>query len=395
MSGEKGAERTLLAINFRDPAHPEAGGAELHLAHILNEAAARGWRVTWLASGFPGGAREARHGDIRVVRRGTWWNFNWVVPVVLRREFASPAPDLVVEDVNKVPCFAPWWTRPPVAVIVPHLFGWTALREAALPVALYVLALEWLIPFAYRRSRFVVISESTRDDLVARGIERDRVSVVHCGLDHGTYRPEFPPPHDPAAAKSAHPTVVFVGRLRRYKGVDWVLRSLPAVIARVSSARLLVIGDGPFERHLRRAATRLGVAQAVDFLGFLPAAEKVRWLRQAWVVVQPSPKEGWGLTMIEAGACGTAVVAADSPGLRDSVRRDETGLLVPYGDDAALAAALLRVLEDRSLRERLAAAGMARAATFSWPACAAASLDALTAGLPSGLDPSRLEEVRP
>ena len=378
MSGGAGARRTLLAINFRDPAHPEAGGAELHLAHILGEAVARGWRVTWLASGFPGGAPEGRHGDIRVVRRGTWWNFNAVVPGVLKREFASPAPDLVVEDINKVPCFTPWWTRAPVAVIVPHLFGTTALREASWPIALYVMALEAMIPAVYGRGRFVVISESTRDDLAARGIDRDRVSVVHCGLDHATYRP------DPAAGKSAHPTVVFVGRLRRYKGVDWVMRSFPAVLARVPDARLVVIGDGPFERALRRAAGRLGVAQAVDFLGFLPSAEKVRWLRQAWVVVQPSPKEGWGLTVIEAGACGTAVVAADSPGLRDSVRRDETGLLVPYGDDAALTAALARVIEDRALRERLAAAGIARAATFSWPACAAASLDALTAGLPSG-----------
>lgn len=381
MSGEPGAGRHLLAINFRDPADPEAGGAELHLAHILDEAVRRGWRVTWLASGFPGGAPEAERGGIRVVRRGTWWDFNLVVPGVLKREFSAPAPDLVVEDVNKVPCFAPWWTRAPVAVIVPHLFGSTALREASLPVALYVMALETMIPLAYRRSRFVAISESTRDDLAARGIAPDRVSVVHCGLDHATYRTD--PAAAPGAAKSPHPTVVFVGRLRRYKGVDWVMRAFPAVLARVPKARLLVIGDGPFEAALRRAAARLGVAQAVDFLGFLPAAEKVKRLREAWVVVQPSPKEGWGLTVIEAGACGAAVVAADSPGLRDSVRRDQTGLLVPYGDDGALSAALLRVLEDRRLRERLAAAGIARAATFSWPACGAASLDALTAGLPA------------
>src|SRR5262249_45611647 len=147
--------------------------------------------------------------------------------------------------------------------------------------------------------------------------------------------------------KSHHPTVVFVGRLRRYKGVDWVMRAFPAVRARSPEARLLVIGDGPFEAPLRRAAETLGVAGSVDFLGFMPSAQKVRKLQEAWVVVQPSPKEGWGLTVIEAGACGTAVVAADSPGLRDSVRRDETGLLVPYGDDAALARALTRVLEDR------------------------------------------------
>ena len=375
MSGEAGAGRSLLAINFRDPAHPEAGGAELHLAHILREAVRRGWRVTWLASGFPGAPAESEFESMRVARRGDWWNFNLVVPGVLRKEFTNPTPDLIVEDINKVPCFTPWWTKAPVAVIVPHLFGVTALQEASLPVALYVMATEAMIPSVYRGAPVVAISESTRADLVARGIGRARVSVVHCGLDHATYR------LDPAVAKSTQPTVVFVGRLRRYKGVDWVMRAFPAVRARLPEARLLVIGDGPFEAPLRRAAQKLGVAAAVDFLGFLPSAEKVRRLQEAWVVVQPSPKEGWGLTVIEAGACGTAVVAADSPGLRDSVRKDETGLLVPYGDDVALARALTRVLEDRPLRERLAAAGVQRAATFSWPECGRLSLDALTAGL--------------
>ncbi len=361
----------LLAIHFRDPAHPEAGGAELHLEEILVEAERRGHRVAWLASGFPGAEAESRHRGIRVLRRGSWWNFNAVVPGVLRREFSSPPPDLVVEDINKVPCFAPWWTRAPVAVIVPHLFGATAFLEAPAPVAAYVVALEALIPRVYRRAPFLAISESTRDDLVRRGVPADRVSVVHCGMDHAAYR------HDPAVAKSPAPTILFIGRLRRYKGVDWVMRAMPRVRARVPGARLEVVGDGPFRAGLERAARRLGVAEAVAFRGFLPRAEKVRALQQAWVLVQPSPKEGWGLTVVEAGACGTAVVAADSPGLRDSVRPDRTGLLVPYGDEAALAAALARVLEDGALRDRLEAGGRAWAAGFTWPECARSSLDAL------------------
>ena len=363
----------LLAINFRDPAHPEAGGAELHLEEILLEAVRRGWRVTWLACGFPGGAAESEHRGMRVVRRGSWWDFNLVVPGVLRRDFSAPAPDLVVEDINKVPCFAPAWTRAPVAAIVPHLFGSTAFLEAPVAVATYVVLLERLIPAAYRRSSFVAISESTRDDLVRRGVAAERVSVVHCGMDHATYR------HDPSVGKSAEPTIVFIGRLRRYKGVDWVMRALPRVRERVPGARLVVVGDGPFRAGLERAARHLGVRDAVEFRGFLPREEKVRALQQAWVLVQPSPKEGWGLTVVEAGACGTAVVAADSPGLRDSVRRDETGLLVPYGDDARLAGALARVLEDAGLRSRLESAGRAWSERFTWPDCARRSLDALLA----------------
>lgn len=361
----------LLVVNFRDPSHPEAGGAELHLEEILLEAVRRGYRVTWLASGFAGGAAESTHRGIEIVRRGSWWNFNWVVPGVLAREFKDPAPDLVIEDINKVPCFTPWWTRSPVSVIVPHLFGITAFQEAPFPVALYVVLLERLIPFVYRRSRFVVISESTRDDLAKRGIPPERVAVVHCGMNHEAYR------RDPAVQKTAHPAVVFVGRLRRYKGVDWVFRALPRVRARVPGTRLVLIGDGPDRARLAKQAARLGLSGAVEFLGFAPQAEKAKRMQEAWILVQPSPKEGWGLTVIEAGACGTAVVAADSPGLRDSVRRDVTGLLVPFGDIEALASALARVLEDSSLRERLERSGLEWSQRFQWPSCASASLDAL------------------
>lgn len=367
------ATRRLLAVNFRDPAHPEAGGAELHLEEILLEAARRGWDVTWLASGFRGAPPEATHRGMRIVRRGDWWSFNLAVPVVLAREFSGARrPDLVIEDINKVPCFSALWTPAPVAVIVPHLFGATAFQEANAAIATYVVALEALIPAAYRSSRFVVISESTRDDLVARGVPRERVTVVHCGMNHERYSP------DPSVAKADEPTLVFVGRLRRYKGLDWVLRTLPRVRERVPGLKLDVIGDGPWQESLVRQARDAGLSEAVRFHGFLPFAEKVRRIRRAWALVQPSPKEGWGLTVIEAGACGTAVVAADSPGLRDSVRRDETGLLVPYGDDAALAAALARVLGDAPLRDRLAAAGVRWASGFRWDECARRSLDALT-----------------
>ncbi len=365
--------RHLLAVNFRDPGHPEAGGAELHLEHVLLAALRHGWRVTWLAASFPGAAPESEHRGLRVVRRGTWWNFNLLVPGVVRREFSGAArPDRIVEDINKAPCLLPWFTRIPVSVVVPHLFGTTVYREADPLVGTYVLALEGLIPHAYRGCPFVAISESTRDDLVARGVPARDVSVVHCGIDHERYRP------DPGVAKASSPTIVFVGRLRRYKGLDWVLRSLPAVLARVPGARLEIVGDGPHTAGLRAQAARSGLTGAVDFLGFLPAAEKVARLRRAWVVVQPSPKEGWGLTVVEASACGTAVVASDAPGLRDSVRRDETGLLVPHGDAGALADALVRVLTDAPLRERLARGGLGWAARFRWDECGERSLAALT-----------------
>src|SRR5262249_22775936 len=139
----------------------------------------------------------------------------------------------------------------------------TAFREASFPVALYVQLLEALIPSAYARSPFLAISESTRDDLAKRGIPRSQVTVVHCGLDHGRYRV------DPAVRKTPEPTVLYIGRLRRYKGVDWVMRSWPLVREKVAGARLLVVGDGPHRAALEKSAARDQLGDSVEFLGFM------------------------------------------------------------------------------------------------------------------------------
>ena len=320
--------------------------------------------MTWLSAGFDGVAAEDERDGIRIHRRGRWWDANHALPAAYRRELASRRFDAVIEDINKIPFFAPRWAGVPVLGVVPHLFGTTVFAETDLLRGAYVLAHEAFIPLVYRDTPFVAISESTRDDLVSRGIARDHVSVVHCGLDHARFRPTAP--------KAARPTVAFLGRLRRYKGVDTLLEAFAIVARTRPDAVLEIVGDGPHKVALEAHARRLGFADGtrVRFRGFVPAEEKVQALSAAHVAVCPSPKEGWGLTVVESNACGTAVVASRSPGLVDSVRDGITGLLVPHGDATALAAAIGRVLDDAALRSRLETEGRAWAATFTWERCA-------------------------
>jgi len=149
-----------------------------------------------------------------------------------------------------------------------------------------------------------------------------------------------------------------------------LLDAFASLRRKLPDAQLWIVGDGPHKSALEERARKLGLGDAVTFFGFVPAAEKVARLSAAHVAVCPSPKEGWGLTVVEANACGTAVVASKSPGLVDSVRDGETGLLVPHGDVQALTQAIERVLTDPALRAQLETQGLAWSNTFTWERCA-------------------------
>lgn len=353
----------LIAFNWRDPKHPEAGGAELHLFEILRRAVRDGDRAVWLAERFSGAAAEDLVEGIEIHRAGSWYNAHLALGALYRKRFREERFDLVLEDINKVPFFTPLFARAPVLAIIPHLFGGAAFREASAPVAAVVWAHESLIPFVYRRAPFLAISESTRDDLARRGIDPSRIAVVRCGLTQEDYSVTVAP------EARRDPTIIFLGRLRRYKGAQYAIRALPRILAHVPAATLIVAGDGPYRPELEAMARSLGVAERVTFLGAVSQREKVAALNRAQVAVMPSPKEGWGLTVIEANACGVPVVASRSPGLIESVREGETGLLTPHGDEAALADGVIRLLTDHDLRVSQAKAAVAWAKTFDWETC--------------------------
>ena len=177
----------IVALNWRDPRHPEAGGAELHLLEILKRCVRDGDQVTWLAEAYAGAPAEDAVEGIRIARAGAWYNAHLALGALYRARFRRERVDLVVEDINKVPFFTPLFAGAPVMAVVPHLFGATVFREAPIPVAAVVWAHEALLPLVYRHTPFLAISDSTRDDLVQRGIARERISVVRCGLDQAAY----------------------------------------------------------------------------------------------------------------------------------------------------------------------------------------------------------------
>ena len=353
----------VVALNWRDLKNPLGGGAEVHIEEILRQLSRRGHRCTLISSGFRGAPSREEADGYCIVRAGHELNFNAVVPFAFRNLVAVDPADVVLDDINKVPFFSPLWTRRPVLAVIPHLMGATAFHEVNPILAAGVWIAERPVRLVYRRCRFEVISESTRDDLIARGFAGDRVHVVHCGMDRGRYRA------DPDVPKTATPSLVYVGRIKRYKAVDHAIRALKIVRERFPSCTLTVVGDGDGLGDLRRLAAELGLDGAVRFAGFVPHDEKLRILQSAHAAVNPSAKEGWGLTNVEANACGTVCVAADAPGLRDSVKDGVTGFLYPWGDVPAMAERIVRLFGDATLRRTMEVEALAWASSLTWERC--------------------------
>ncbi len=362
----------ILLVNWNDRENPQAGGAEIHLHELFGRIASSGMGgghdVHLIASGWPGCAPRAVVDGMQVTRIGGRHSFALRGRGAVRRALRAQPFDVVIEDINKLPLFLPMLTSLPFVAIVPHLFGTTAFAEASPPMATVVWAAELPIPWIYRRAAFHAISESTRDDLVRRGVSKERIVVIHPGVDSQAYRP------DPATPRAAHPTFLYLGRLKRYKGVEFALRALAIARAARPDMTLDICGQGDDRPRLERLAGALGLRDAVRFLGYVPEEEKKRLLRRAWAVVFPSPKEGWGITNVEAAASGTPALASDSAGLRESVQHQITGYLVPHGDAQGLADRMLALAADPAAVERLGRAARTFAEGLSWDAAARATV---------------------
>ena len=351
---------TVLVVNWQDRENPQAGGAEIHLLEIFG-----GHRVRLVCCGWPGAAPRMTVDEVAIDRVGTRHTFALLGRRAVRRALAAERPDIVVEDINKLPLFLAGMTALPFCAIVPHLFGTTAFEEAPWPMAAAVWAAERPLARAYRRGEFHAISESTRDDLIARGVPPDRIRVIHPGVDTARFTPA------PDGARASSPAFLYVGRLKRYKGIALAIRALARARERRPDLSLDIAGTGAHRAELEQLTAELGLGAAVRFHGFISEADKLRLLRRAGANLFPSPKEGWGITVIEAAACATPSIASNSPGLRDSVRDGETGYLFAHGDADALAARMLELADAPARVAELGASARRFAESLTWERTAA------------------------
>jgi len=246
--------------------------------------------------------------------------------------------------------------------------------ESSFPLNAIGYFLEPLYLRPYRAASVITVSQSTKIDL-RRLHFTGNVTVIPEGLE---------PIEAHGLPKATEPTFLYVGRLAPSKRVEHIIEAFARFWTKTRVGRLELIGTGHgrYEATLEHLARRLNVEDRVQFLGRVSTADKHRFMAAASAILMTSVREGWGLVVSEANACGTPAIVYDVPGLRDSVQNGTTGLVVAP-EPSSLSDAMERITSDKALYDRLVSEGQRWSRTLSFDDSAKAVARTLAAAIAS------------
>jgi glycosyltransferase involved in cell wall biosynthesis len=341
----------ILFVNWRDTANPEAGGAENFTEEIGKRLAQLGHSVTIFASSFNGCAATSSRLGMTIIRDGGKYTvYSKARDFVKHHELDF---DIIIDEINTVPFqIHKLNQKKPVVALIHQLAREIWFYETPFPLSVlgyYLLEPRWLS--AYRNVCTVTVSASTREDLINIGFKN--VHTVHNGI--GIVPVEHSPKKGPA------PIIVFLGRLVKSKQPDHAIKAFEHVRSAFPNAELWILGDGYLRRKLESKR-----ASGVRFFGRVSEREKFAMLEKAHLLLVPSVREGWGVSVLEANAMGTPAVGYAVPGLRDSIVDGVTGLLVTAFDYAAMARAAKSLLGNPETMARISSQCLDWAKKFSW-----------------------------
>jgi len=376
--------RSVLLLCWRDTGHPQGGGSEAYLQRIGAQLAADGIEVTMRTARYQGAPRREVIDGVRISRAGGRYTvYIWaLLAMAVARVGLGPLrrvrPDVVVDTQNGLPFLARLRYGRRVVVLVHHC------HREQWPVAGPVLArVGWFVesrlsPRLHRNNQYVTVSLPSARDLVALGVDNERIAVVRNGLDEA-------PAQTLSGPRAPAPRVVVLSRLVPHKQIEDALEALAQLRRRnpgIPDLHLDIVGGGWWRQRLVDHVLRLGISDAVTFHGHVDDVTKHHVLQGSWVQLLPSRKEGWALAVVEAAQHKVPTIGyRSSGGLSDSIIDGVTGVLVESRTE--LVDRLEELLSDSVLRDQLGAKAQTRSGEFSWRQSADAMrtvLEAVRAG---------------
>lgn len=367
----------ILILNWRDIRNPTRGGAEVLTHEIAKRMVGRGYQVTQFSERFSGSVSNEEVDGIRIIRSGSAILRAPHVPVHLAafvwyQRYGHGHFDVVIDEIHGIPFFSPLYCCVPIVALICEVAQ--ELWDASFSYPWNVLGryVEKQYFRFYRSVPFLTISESSKNDLIQMGVNQKRITVLPMGLN-------VPKQHYKEVVKEADPTLLFVARLTKAKGVEDAIEVIRILKNQIPRIKLWIVGSGNSEytQEIKEKIAALGQAKSIRLWGYVNETEKFNLMKRAHLLIVPSVKEGWGLTVPEAGWFGTPAVGYDVGGLRDVIQHEKTGLLTkPNVSD--MSSQIMRLLRDQKQYVRLCRQTQVLAKTYSWGLMADRALSVLS-----------------
>ena len=356
----------ILILNWRDTRHEWAGGGEVYISELAKRWIKMGNKVTLFCGqdvkkGLP--SEEIING-IKIYRKGGRFTlYIWAIWYYFKK-FRKNI-DVVIDVQNGIPFFSTIYCRKPKVAVVYHVHKRQFFIELAFPLNLIGFIIEkYFFPVFYRKTKIIAISKTTRDDLIEIGFKKKNIEIVYCGMN-GIKNPV-------SSNKFSKPTILYLGRIKKYKRVDLLIKVMPDILKRVPHANLIIAGWGTEASSITDMTMRSITRRKVKIIGPVSEAEKKHLLSKAWVFVNASIGEGWGISVIEANLYGAPAVAFDVAGLSESIKDGQTGYLSKNKEE--FVDNICKILNNKALRLRLSKNATKWADTFNWETAATKSL---------------------
>lgn len=354
---QRSEQPSLLILNWRDIRHVWAGGSEVYLHEIARGFVKKGYRVTIFCGNDNKNKRDEMIDGVEIIRRGGFFTVYLWAAVYYLFKFRAQF-DMILDCENGIPFFSPLYSRIPVVLVIHHVHQKVFQKHLPFPFSEIAMVLERkLMPIVYKKSQIVTVSNSSKREIIKyKFADEKRIFVIEPGIDQ----------LDIVKKESKYPSVLYLGRLKSYKQVDVLIQAFLEVANKIPKSHLYIAGTGEEDRNLKRLVNRLQLSNHVTFLGRVSEEEKVRLYSTCWVSVQPSSIEGWGITVIEANNLGTPVIGSKVNGLKDSIKHNVTGVLVPPGNSKRFSHAIIDLLTDHKKRLVYSKASLKWSKDFSW-----------------------------
>ena len=344
----------ILIFSWRDIKNPEAGGVDVFIYEIMKRLVKRGHEVKMLVSKFKSCKEKETIDGIKIIRAGGKLLFLLRAKKYYEKYLSGEKFDVVIDAVQVNPYFPHKFVDGKTIAIIFQLNREYWFYEAPFPInflGYYWLEKKWFREYAKTNVPVITISNSSKKSLQSLGFKK--IHLVYPGVSKISTN----------IKKRKNPTIIYLGRLKRAKRPDHALEAFKIVKKEIPNAELWIVGQGYLRKKLEKQAKKI---KDVKFFGYVSEKKKFELLSKAWLSVNPSVMEGWGIVVIESNACGTPCVGYNIPGLSDSIVNGKTGILVENGNIKKLAEAIIKILKDEKLRKRLSKNALNWSKKFSW-----------------------------